>query len=146
MNISEVRTLVEGASYEEKITILEDISERVGDCPEIGYLGSSVSNISMDENGKLEFQSEKNTNDETQNAPSTSILSADGEQCINLTVLSLYKGKYKINFGATLPNSTAESYVIYKVPLGASSFKLQILSNGFGNSSDYIVFSRDDIK
>ena len=63
MNISEVRTLVEGASYEEKITILEDISERVGDCPEIGYLGSSVSNISMDENGKLEFQSEKNTND-----------------------------------------------------------------------------------
>ena len=51
MNISEVRTLVEGASYEEKITILEDISERVGDCPEIGYLGSSVSNISMDENG-----------------------------------------------------------------------------------------------
>lgn len=90
--------------------------------------------------------SEKNTNDETQNAPSTSILSADGEQCINLTVFSLYKGKYKINFGATLPNSTAESYVIYKVPLGASSFKLQILSNGFGNSSDYIVFSRDDIK
>ena len=47
MNISEVRTLVEGARYEEKITILEDISERVGDGPEIGYLGSSVSNISI---------------------------------------------------------------------------------------------------
>ena len=63
MNISEVKNLVEGASYEEKVTILEDICERVGDCPEIGYLGSSVSNISFDENGRLEFQSEKNTKD-----------------------------------------------------------------------------------
>ena len=90
--------------------------------------------------------SEKNTNDDTRNAPSTSILSADGEQCINLIALSLYKGKYKINFGATLPDSTAEAYVIYKIPSGASSFKLQILSDGFGNSSDYIVFSREDIK
>lgn len=63
MNISEVRNLVEGASYEEKITILENISERVGDCAEIGYLGSSVVNISFDDNGKLEFQAEKNTKD-----------------------------------------------------------------------------------
>ena len=90
--------------------------------------------------------SEKNTTDETQNAPITSMLSADGKQCINLTALSLYKKKYKINFGATLPNSTAEAYVIYKVPSGASLFKLQILSNGFGSASDYIVFSRADIK
>ncbi|MBE6749815.1 MAG: hypothetical protein E7560_01450 [Ruminococcaceae bacterium] len=90
--------------------------------------------------------SEKNTTDDTQNAPVTSMLSADGKQCINLTALSLYKKKYKINFGATLPNSTAEAYVIYKVPSGASSFKLQILSNGFGSASDYIVFSRADIK
>lgn len=90
--------------------------------------------------------SEKNTTDDTQNAPFTSMLSADGKQCINLTALSLYKKKYKINFGATLPNSTAEAYIIYKVPSDASSFKLQILSNGFGSSSDYIVFSRADIK
>lgn len=62
MNISEVRTLVEGASYEEKINVLENISERVGDCSEIGYLGSSVSTISYDEFGKVEFQSERNTN------------------------------------------------------------------------------------
>ena len=62
MNISEVKNLVEGASYEEKINVLENISERVGDCAEIGYLGSSVSNISYDEFGKVEFQSERNTN------------------------------------------------------------------------------------
>lgn len=90
--------------------------------------------------------SEKNTSDETQNAPNTSILSADGEQCVNLAALSLYKKQYKINFGATLPNSIAESYVIYKVPSGANSFKLQVLSNGFGSPGDYIVFSRSDIK
>jgi len=90
--------------------------------------------------------SEKNTTAETQNAPITSMLSADGKQCVNLTALSLYKKKYKINFGATLPNSIAEAYVIYKVPAGANSFKLQILSNGFGSASEYIVFSRTDIK
>ena len=90
--------------------------------------------------------SEKNTTDETQNAPMSSMLSADGQQCTNVSALSLYKKNYKINFGATLPNSTAEAYVIYKVPSGASSFKLQILSNGFGQASDYIVFSREDIK
>lgn len=59
MNISEVKQLVEGASYEEKINVLEDISERVGDCQEIGFLGSSVSNISYDEFEKVEFESEK---------------------------------------------------------------------------------------
>ncbi|MBR5451660.1 MAG: hypothetical protein IKV36_01560 [Clostridia bacterium] len=90
--------------------------------------------------------SEKNTTNETQNAPFTSILSADGKQCVNTPALSLYKKKYKINFGATLPDTAAEAYVIYKVPSGASSFKLQILSNGFGSASDYIVFSRADIK
>lgn len=90
--------------------------------------------------------SEKNTTDDTQNAPMTNALSADGKQCINLTALSLYKKKYKINFGATLPNTTAEAYVIYKVPSGASSFKLQIFSNGFGSAGDYIAFSREDIK
>lgn len=63
MNISEVKNLVEGASYEEKIEILETISERVGDCLEIGFLGSAVSNISYDENGIVEFQSEKRTHD-----------------------------------------------------------------------------------
>ena len=59
MNISEVRQLVEGASYEEKIQILENICERVGDCLENGYLGSAVANISYDEFDRVEFQSEK---------------------------------------------------------------------------------------
>ena len=59
MNISEVKNLVEGASYENKIQILEDICERVGDCQELGYLGSSISNICYDEFGMLEFQSQK---------------------------------------------------------------------------------------
>lgn len=59
MNISEVKNLVEGASYESKIEILETIVERVGDSAEVGYLGSSVSNISYDDFGCLEFQSEK---------------------------------------------------------------------------------------
>lgn len=61
MNISEVRKLVDGASYEEKVDVLETIAERVGDCLEIGFLGSSVSNISYDEFGNVEFQSEKKT-------------------------------------------------------------------------------------
>ena len=59
MNISEVKNLIEGASYEDKVEILENIVERVGDTVEVGFLGSSVSNISYDENGILEFQSEK---------------------------------------------------------------------------------------
>ena len=63
MNISEVKKLVEGASYEEKVDVLEMITERVGDCVEIGYLGSSVSNISYDEFGNVEFQSEKRAKD-----------------------------------------------------------------------------------
>lgn len=63
MNISEVKKLVEGASYEEKVDVLETITERVGDCVEIGYLGSSVSNISYDEFGNVEFQSEKKAKD-----------------------------------------------------------------------------------
>ena len=62
MNISEVKSLVEGASYEEKISILENISDRVGDCAEIGFLGSSVSTISYDELNNVEFQSKKNIN------------------------------------------------------------------------------------
>lgn len=61
MNIREVKNLVEGASYEQKVEILENITERVGDCLEIGFLGSSVSNISYEENGFVEFESEKIT-------------------------------------------------------------------------------------
>lgn len=90
--------------------------------------------------------SETNTTDDTENAPMLSMLSADGKQCLNITALSLYKKKYKINFGATMPQSEAEAYVIYKIPEGSSSFELQFLSNGFGKSSDYIAFSRNDIK
>lgn len=58
MNIGEVKKLVEGASYEDKIEVLENICEYAGDCLENGYLGSSVSNISYDEFGRVEFQSE----------------------------------------------------------------------------------------
>lgn len=63
MNISEVKNLIEGASYENKIQTLEDICERVGDCQELGYLGSAVSNICYDDLGILEFQSEKVSSD-----------------------------------------------------------------------------------
>ena len=73
------------------------------------------------------------------------ILSADGQQCNTLSVLSLYKNQYKINFGATMANTAAEAHVIYKIPAGAESFKLQILSNGFGTNSEYVCFSRNDI-
>lgn len=90
--------------------------------------------------------SEKNTTNDTKNAPMLNILSADGKQCNNLSILSLYKKQYKINFGATIANSTAEAYVIYKIPTGSQSFKLQILSNGFGSNSKYFVFERNDIK
>lgn len=58
MNISEVKNLVEGASYEGKVEILETICQYAGDCLENGYLGSSVANISYDEFGRVEFQSE----------------------------------------------------------------------------------------
>lgn len=90
--------------------------------------------------------SEKNMTDETKNAPMVSLLSADGHECINTAALSLYKKKYKINFGATMPYTTADAYVIYKVPTGAQKFKLQIMSNGFGSNGKYIVFNRTDIK
>lgn len=90
--------------------------------------------------------SEKNTTNETQNAPMINLLSADGKECTNKIGLSLYKKQYKLNFGATLAGATAEAYVIYQIPSGAKSFKFQILSNGFGSSSDYFVFSREDIQ
>lgn len=63
MNISEVKVLVEGASYEEKIGVLERICSYAGDCQENGYLGSSVANICYDEFGRVEFNSERQMND-----------------------------------------------------------------------------------
>ena len=90
--------------------------------------------------------SEKNTTNETKNAPISNLLSADDKGCINKIGLSLYKKQYKINFGATLAGATAEAYVIYQIPSGAKSFKFQILSNGFGSNSDYIVFYRSNIQ
>lgn len=90
--------------------------------------------------------SEKNTTNETANAPMLNLLSADDKSCTTKNALSLYKKQYKINFGATMAGSTAESYVIYQIPSGAKSFKFQILSNGFGSNSDYIVFDRGDIQ
>ena len=91
--------------------------------------------------------SETNTTNDTKNAPALNLLSADGMQCmISPAVLRLYKNQYKINFGATMAQTTAESYFVYQIPSGSQSFKLQILSNGFGKNSKYIVFNRDDIK
>lgn len=58
MNISEVRKLVEGATYEKQVGILEELCEKTGDCVMNGYLGSSVTNIAYDGLGNLEFQSE----------------------------------------------------------------------------------------
>lgn len=65
MNISEVKKLIEGASYEEKVEVLETICRRAGDCVENGYLGSSVTNISYDEFGHVEFESDNLTNNVT---------------------------------------------------------------------------------
>ena len=57
MNISEVRDLLEGASYEKDIEVLETIWNYVGDSVLNGYLGSSVETVSFDEDGRLEFDS-----------------------------------------------------------------------------------------
>ena len=57
MNISEVRDLLEGASYEGEIEVLETIWNYVGDSVLNGYLGSSVETVSFDEDGRLEFDS-----------------------------------------------------------------------------------------
>ena len=89
---------------------------------------------------------EKNTTSETENAPMFNVLSADGQDCIYIPVLSLYKNQYRINFGATMANTSADAYFIYQIPSGSQSFKLQIMSNGFGSDSEYFVFDRDDIK
>lgn len=58
MNISNVRKQISGASYEPQVEILENIYEKAGNCVMNGYLGSAVTNISYDENGLVEFQSQ----------------------------------------------------------------------------------------
>ena len=63
MNISEVRDLLEGASYEGEIEVLETIWNYVGDSVLNGYLGSSVETVSFDEGGRLEFDSRFETDD-----------------------------------------------------------------------------------
>ena len=63
MNISEVRDLLEGASYESEIEVLETIWNYVGDSVLNGYLGSSVETVSYDEDGRLEFDSRFETDD-----------------------------------------------------------------------------------
>ena len=57
MNISDVKNLVSGASYEKEIEVLENIYEYAGDCQMNGYLGSSVLSISKDRKGRVEFDS-----------------------------------------------------------------------------------------
>ena len=63
MNISEVRDLLEGASYEGEIEVLETIWNYVGDSVLNGYLGSSVETVSFDEGGRLEFDSRFESDD-----------------------------------------------------------------------------------
>lgn len=63
MNISEVKKLVEGATYEKHVETLEKLCERSGNCVMNGYLGSSVTNIAYDHLGNLEFQSEHKSGD-----------------------------------------------------------------------------------
>lgn len=130
------------------ITIVDDFECKI---KEVNWYSSSDFNpafITPEE----EFEyivivlSEKNTTNETKNAPMLNLLSADGKECISKAGLSLYKKQYKINFGATMPDSTAEAYVVYQIPNGTEHFKFQILSNGFGSNSDYIVFNRDEIR
>ena len=57
MNISDIKNLVSGASYENEIEVLENICEYAGDCQMNGYLGSSVLSISKDRKGRVEFES-----------------------------------------------------------------------------------------
>ena len=57
MNISDIKNLVSGASYENEIEVLENICEYAGDCQINGYLGSSVLSISKDRKGRVEFES-----------------------------------------------------------------------------------------
>lgn len=57
MNICEVKNLVVGASYEKEIEVLENLYSYAGDCVMNGYLGSSVVNISYDDNNHVEFES-----------------------------------------------------------------------------------------
>lgn len=49
--------MVEGATYEAQVGVLQELCEKTGDCAMNGYLGSSVTNISYDQLGNLEFQS-----------------------------------------------------------------------------------------
>lgn len=60
MNISDVKRQVEGASYENEVGVLETICNKAGDVVTNGFLGSSVTNISYDPYGKVEFESENN--------------------------------------------------------------------------------------
>lgn len=57
MNISDIKKMFLGASYENEIDVLESIYEYAGDDVMNGYLGSSVLTISYDEYGKVEFES-----------------------------------------------------------------------------------------
>lgn len=57
MNISEVRKQIVGASYEKDVEVLEKLYNNTGNCVMNGFLGSSITNISYDDIGKLEFQS-----------------------------------------------------------------------------------------
>ena len=57
MNISEIKQMLMGASYEKELDVLETIYEYAGNDVMNGYLGSSVVNVSYDKNGKVEFES-----------------------------------------------------------------------------------------
>ena len=57
MNISDVKKMLTGASYEDELEVLESIYEYAGDDVMNGYLGSSVMTVSYDSFGKVEFDS-----------------------------------------------------------------------------------------
>jgi hypothetical protein len=59
MNISDVKKMLIGASYEDELEVLESIYEYAGDDVMNGYLGSSIMTVSYDSFGKVEFDSTK---------------------------------------------------------------------------------------
>lgn len=57
MNISDIKKMLVGASYEAELEVLESIYEYAGDDVMNGYLGSSVMTVSYDSFGNVEFDS-----------------------------------------------------------------------------------------
>ena len=128
MNISEVKKLVEGASYEEKIEVLENICQYSGDCVENGYLGSSVSNISYDEFERVEFVSEHFENEITTISTGAvldeSVVIMQVQEGKNNRVLNLYSWKL---------DGTSYTYFVFdsKAALEKAYYEIKKANKGF---------------